>query len=62
MDDAPLMTVEQVATLLTLHPKTVYTMARDKKLPAVKIGSQWRFRPAEIKSYLDDLAVAEARR
>ena len=37
------LTVEQVAVLYSLHPKTVQRMARRGELPAFKIGRVWRF-------------------
>jgi len=39
----PLLTPAQAAERLRLHPKTVVRMARDGRLPAVKIGTGWRF-------------------
>jgi excisionase family DNA binding protein len=41
-----LLTATQVQDLLDLDRSTVYRMAGDGRLPAVKIGRQWRF-PAE---------------
>tara|TARA_R110002126_G_scaffold86474_19_gene208821 strand:- start:18595 stop:18792 length:198 start_codon:yes stop_codon:yes gene_type:complete len=41
------MTVPEVADLLKLSEKTVYRLAQNKKLPAFKVGTSWRFfRPA----------------
>ncbi len=42
----PLLTADQVQRLLDLDRSTVYRMAGDGRLPAVKIGRQWRF-PAD---------------
>lgn len=39
----PIMTSEQVAELLRCKPETVDTMARERKLPAVKLGGGWVF-------------------
>jgi excisionase family DNA binding protein len=41
-----LMTASTVSELLRLDTSTVYRMAQDGRLPAVKIGRQWRF-PAD---------------
>jgi len=38
-----LLTPAETAERLSLHPKTVARMARDGRLPAVKIGTGWRF-------------------
>jgi excisionase family DNA binding protein len=40
------LTAHDVCDLLGVDPATVYRMAADGRLPAVKIGRQWRF-PAE---------------
>ena len=42
-DWAGLLTPAEVAERLRLHPKTVVRMARDGRLPAIKIGTGWRF-------------------
>ncbi len=47
-DRRPLLTPAQAAERLSLHPKTVVRMARDGRLPAVKVGTGWRFDPDRI--------------
>lgn len=42
------MTVRDVADYLKLDERTVYNLANRGKLPAVKIGKQWRFRRSMI--------------
>jgi excisionase family DNA binding protein len=43
---ATMLTAQQVQDLLDVDASTVYRMAGDGRLPAVRIGRQWRF-PAE---------------
>ena len=43
-----ILTPEQVASLLQIHPKTVYKLVRQGSLPGVKIGGVWRFSKSEI--------------
>jgi len=38
-----LLTVEDVARYLNLAPATIYRKARNKEIPAVRIGRTWRF-------------------
>ena len=38
-----LLTAQQVQRLLRVDKSTVYRMASDGRLPAVKVGKQWRF-------------------
>jgi excisionase family DNA binding protein len=44
------MTLEEVASYLKLKPQTIYTWAQEKKIPAAKIGKEWRFK----KSIIDE--------
>lgn len=46
-----LLTVVEVADLLRINKSTVYRMAKQGRLPATRVGRQWRFR----KSVLDRL-------
>jgi len=39
-----IMTLEEVASYLRLKPQTIYTWAQEKKIPAAKLGKEWRFR------------------
>jgi excisionase family DNA binding protein len=48
----PLWTVEDVADYLRLDPETVRSLARQKKLPGMKVGKVWRFRKAEILVFI----------
>ena len=51
MDDA-LLSVRDVAQYLKLNEQTVYRMAREGKLPATKIGRQWRFSGRMIEALI----------
>jgi excisionase family DNA binding protein len=42
------MTPDEVATLLQIHVKTVYRLARQGVLPGRQIGRRWRFSRVEI--------------
>lgn len=43
MDTQELMTVHEVADYLHVHPSTIYRLLKGKKLPAFRVGSDWRF-------------------
>jgi excisionase family DNA binding protein len=45
-----IMTLEEVAAYLKVKPQTIYTWAQEKKIPAAKLGKEWRFR----KSLIDE--------
>ena len=54
MDDTkPLMTIKDVAVYLGVHPMTVYKFAKARKLPAFKIGSDWRFQRKCIDEWIE---------
>lgn len=42
------MTLEEVAAYLRLKPQTIYAWAQEKKIPAAKLGKEWRFRKSII--------------
>lgn len=37
------LTVEQVARMLGFHPESIRRLAREEKIPAVKVRNKWRF-------------------
>ncbi len=42
------MTLEEVAAYLKLKPQTIYTWAKENRIPAAKLGKEWRFRKSII--------------
>lgn len=42
------LTVEEVAKYLRIHPYTVRRLVRMGKLPGFKVGGQWRFKKEQI--------------
>jgi excisionase family DNA binding protein len=47
-----LLTTDQVARYLKVDKFTVYRLVAQKKLPAFKVGNQWRFRKKMIDAWL----------
>ena len=47
------LTIKEVAALLKLAEKTVYTMAQAGEIPAFKIRGQWRIKRSEFDRWLD---------
>jgi len=45
------LTAAEVADLFKINVETVYDLVRVGKLPATKIGGQWRFQSAEIHEW-----------
>lgn len=49
-----ILTLKEVARLLKVADKTVYTMAQKKELPAFKVRGQWRFRRGDIDRWINE--------
>ena len=47
------MTVEDVAEMLRINKSTVYRMAKAGRIPATRVGRQWRFRLSALEEFLD---------
>ena len=54
-----IMTLEETAKYLKIGKSTLYKMAREGKIPAVKIANQWRFRKDEIDKWWRELRNKE---
>ncbi len=55
-----ILTLREVAGLLKVAEKTVYTMARQGEMPAFKVRGQWRFRRRDIDGWIDRQQSADA--
>ena len=53
MTDGEIMTLEEVAAYLKLRPQTIYTWAQEKKIPAAKLGKEWRFKRSVIDRWIN---------
>ena len=48
-----ILTLPEVARLLKVAEKTVYSMAQKGALPAFKVGGQWRFKRTDIDAWIE---------
>jgi len=48
-----IMTVEEVARYLKLKPQTIYKWAQEGRIPAAKLGREWRFRKSTLDRWID---------
>ncbi len=53
MTDSEIMTLEEVAAYLKLKPQTIYAWAQEKKIPAAKLGKEWRFKRSIIDRWIN---------
>lgn len=49
---AHLLTIEAVAEILSVHTRTVRRYIKENKLPAQKVGGQWRVLADDLKTFL----------
>ncbi len=48
-----IMTIEELAEYLRTGVATIYKLSQEGKIPASKVGNQWRFRKEKINEWLD---------
>lgn len=53
MIDETFLTTEEVLEYLQVNLRTVYRLIKAGKIPAVRVGRQWRFRKSDIDAWLD---------
>jgi excisionase family DNA binding protein len=46
------LTLEEVAGYLKVHPSTVYRLIKKSEIPTFKIGSDWRFNSDSIERWI----------
>ena len=54
MIDETFLTTEEVLEYLQVNLRTVYRLIKAGKIPAVRVGRQWRFRKRDIDAWLDN--------
>ena len=53
MIDETFLTTEEVLEYLQVNLRTVYRLIKAGRIPAVRVGRQWRFRKRDIDAWLD---------
>ena len=53
MSNEEILKLREVATLLKIGEKTVYSMTQTGELPAFKVRGQWRFSRADINAWIE---------
>ena len=50
----PMITIEELAEMLKVSPRTIYRMLEKEELPfAIKIQGSWRFKEEDFMSWLE---------
>jgi excisionase family DNA binding protein len=61
MDEEGFLTTEEVLEYLQVNLRTVYRLIKAGKIPAVRVGRQWRFRKRDIDAWLESQRPRPAR-
>src|ERR1700687_2946674 len=61
MIDETFLTTEEVLEYLQVNLRTVYRLIKAGKIPAVRVGRQWRFRKRDIDAWLDSQGARGSR-
>jgi excisionase family DNA binding protein len=52
------LTLEEIAEYLRVHPTTIYRLLKKQQIPAFKVGSDWRFNLVSIDRWRASLERA----
>jgi excisionase family DNA binding protein len=58
----PWLSVDHIATHLGISKETVYRWLERKRIPAHKIGRQWKFKISEVDQWVRDGLASEKSR
>src|SRR5512145_1223789 len=61
MKDDVFLTTEEVLEYLQVNLRTVYRLIKAGRIPAVRVGRQWRFRKTDIDAWLESQRPRAAR-
>jgi excisionase family DNA binding protein len=56
---AKVLTLEEMADFLHVHPSTVYRLLKNRRIPAFKVGSDWRFNQESIEQWVKKLEAEQ---
>ncbi len=49
-----LLDLQEAASILGMHWKTLERMARNRKVPALKVGKRWKLRLSSLNAWLEN--------
>lgn len=61
MIDETFLTTDEVLAYLQVNLRTVYRLIKAGKIPAVRVGRQWRFRKGDLDAWLESQRARTAR-
>lgn len=51
------LTVDEVAAWLKVHPATIYRLCRRRAIPVFRVGQEWRFPRRDLELWLEQITV-----
>jgi len=61
-DSPKILTVKQLANYLQMNEHTIYRLAKSGKIPALKIGAEWRFKKNLIDKWIEEKSIRNIKR
>ena len=61
-DSPEILTVKQLASYLQMDEHTIYRLAKSGKIPAMKIGAEWRFKKNLIDKWIEEKSISNIKR
>lgn len=52
-----ILTVREVAAWLKVHPSSVYRLLKKRRLPAFRVGSDWRISRRDVELWIEQITV-----
>jgi len=52
------LTLEEIAEFLKVHPSTIYRLVKKRGIPAFKLGADWRFNLESIERWIKERECA----
>jgi len=57
-----ILTVKQLADYLQMDEHTIYRLAKNGKIPAMKIGAEWRFKKNLIDKWIEEKSISNIKK
>ncbi|NOZ74584.1 MAG: helix-turn-helix domain-containing protein [FCB group bacterium] len=58
MENKEILNLVEACRLLQIRKRTMYQLLKDRKIPGIKIGGQWRFRKQDIFSLFSSADIS----
>lgn len=53
MQNDEMLTIKDIAVMLKVGEKTIYSMTQSGELPAFKVRGQWRFSRKDVEAWIE---------